>query len=71
MGFSTHVCATSLTIYINYVIAICETLSKEHDGLSLHTLGVCQPSVPLLAAVALMETHARFNDLDGRSTFGS
>lgn len=22
--------------YIDYVIAICETLSKEHDGLSLH-----------------------------------
>ena len=41
--------------YIDYVIAICETLSKEHDGLSLHTLGVCQPSVPLIAAVALME----------------
>jgi len=41
--------------YIDYMIAICETLSKEHDGLSLHTLGVCQPSVPLIAAVALME----------------
>ena len=41
--------------YIDYLIAICETLSKEHDGLSLHTLGVCQPAVPLIAAVALME----------------
>ena len=41
--------------YIDYVIAICGTLSKAHDGLSLHTLGVCQPSVPLIAAVALME----------------
>jgi poly(3-hydroxybutyrate) depolymerase len=41
--------------YIDYVTAICETLSKAHDGLSLHTLGVCQPSVPLIAAVALME----------------
>jgi poly(3-hydroxybutyrate) depolymerase len=41
--------------YIDYVIAMCQTLSKEHDGLDLHTLGVCQPSVPLIAAVALME----------------
>lgn len=41
--------------YVDYVIAMCETLSKEHDGLDLHTLGVCQPSVPLIAAVALME----------------
>ncbi len=41
--------------YVDYVIAMCQTLSKEHDGLDLHTLGVCQPSVPLIAAVALME----------------
>ena len=41
--------------YIDYVIAICETLSKEHDGANVHTLGVCQPAVPLIAAVALME----------------
>jgi poly(3-hydroxybutyrate) depolymerase len=41
--------------YIDYVIAICETLSKEHDGATVHTLGVCQPAVPLSAAVALME----------------
>jgi len=41
--------------YIDYLIAMCETLSKEHDGLSLHTLGVCQPVVPLISAVALME----------------
>ena len=41
--------------YIDYLIAMCETLSKEHDGVSLHSLGVCQPSVPLIAAVALME----------------
>ena len=27
----------------------------EHLGPSIHTLGVCQPSVPLIAAVALME----------------
>ncbi|HUI22228.1 MAG TPA: polyhydroxyalkanoate depolymerase [Methylocella sp.] len=41
--------------YIDYVISICETLSKAHDGAALHTLGVCQPSVPLVAAIALME----------------
>lgn len=41
--------------YIDYVISFCETLSKETDGEVLHTLGVCQPAVPLIAAVALME----------------
>ncbi|WP_026606838.1 polyhydroxyalkanoate depolymerase [Methylocapsa acidiphila] len=41
--------------YIDYLIAICAYLSKAHDGVSLHTLGVCQPSVPLIAAIALME----------------
>ncbi|HEY8030945.1 MAG TPA: polyhydroxyalkanoate depolymerase [Methylocella sp.] len=41
--------------YIDYLIAICETLSKEHDGASVHTIGVCQPAVPLIAAIALME----------------
>jgi polyhydroxyalkanoate depolymerase len=41
--------------YIEYVIAICETLSKEHEGAIVHTIGVCQPAVPLIAAIALME----------------
>ncbi len=41
--------------YIDYLINICEVLSKDTDGIPLHTLGVCQPSVPLFAAVALME----------------
>jgi poly(3-hydroxybutyrate) depolymerase len=41
--------------YIDYVISICETLSKERDGEIVHTIGVCQPAVPLSAAVALME----------------
>jgi len=44
-----------LDIYIDYLIWICETLSKEQDGVEVHTLGVCQPAVPLIAAVALME----------------
>ena len=39
--------------YIDYVVGICQTLKE--DGAPLHTLGVCQPSVPLIAAVALME----------------
>jgi len=41
--------------YIDYLLAICEQLSEEKDGIPLHTLGVCQPAVPLIAAVALME----------------
>ncbi len=41
--------------YIDYLIDICQTLSRENDGAPLHTIGVCQPAVPLLAAVALME----------------
>ncbi|HUB65493.1 MAG TPA: polyhydroxyalkanoate depolymerase [Methylocella sp.] len=41
--------------YIDYVMAICETLSKADEGGIFHTLGVCQPAVPLIAAMALME----------------
>jgi poly(3-hydroxybutyrate) depolymerase len=41
--------------YIDYLLAICEQLSEEKDGIPLHTLGVCQPAVPLIAAVALLE----------------
>lgn len=41
--------------YIDYLISICETLSKAHSGETVHTLGVCQPAVPLIAAMALME----------------
>jgi poly(3-hydroxybutyrate) depolymerase len=41
--------------YIDYLTAICAELSKEGDGRLLHTIGVCQPAVPLIAAVALME----------------
>ena len=39
--------------YIDYLIEMCHVLKA--DGGPLHTLGVCQPSVPLIAAVALME----------------
>jgi len=41
--------------YIDYLLEICEILSEEKDGIPLHTLGVCQPAVPLIAAVGLME----------------
>lgn len=38
--------------YIDYIIEICHALKK---GAPLHTIGVCQPAVPLIAAVALMD----------------
>jgi poly(3-hydroxybutyrate) depolymerase len=41
--------------YIDYLIAMCETLSKKRDGAIVHAIGVCQPAVPLIAAIALME----------------
>jgi poly(3-hydroxybutyrate) depolymerase len=41
--------------YIDYLSTIFELLSPEHDGRPVHALGVCQPAVPLIAAVALME----------------
>ena len=39
--------------YIDYLIDICRHLGR--DGRAVHTLGVCQPSVPLIAAAAIME----------------
>ncbi len=48
--------AFDLDDYIDYLIEISQRLqSDEFAGSGLHTLGVCQPSVPLIAAVALME----------------
>ncbi len=41
--------------YIDYLIEIYQVLGKDLVGAGLHTLGVCQPSVPLIAAVARME----------------
>ncbi len=37
--------------YVDYLLAICRLLG---DGRPLHTLGVCQPAVPLIAAAAIM-----------------
>ena len=45
--------------YIDYLIEIYELLGKDLEGAGLHTLGVCQPSVPLIAAVARMEAEGR------------
>jgi poly(3-hydroxybutyrate) depolymerase len=42
-----------LDTYIDYLIDICHILKA--GGGPLYTLGVCQPAVPLIAAVALME----------------
>src|SRR5438034_3624438 len=39
--------------YIDYVISILHVLRGE-----IHVIGVCQPSVPVLAAVARMEAQA-------------
>jgi poly(3-hydroxybutyrate) depolymerase len=41
--------------YIDYLIALFEFLSNQHDGETLHSIAVCQPAVPLIAAVALLE----------------
>lgn len=41
--------------YIDYLAEMMQHLSKENDGGPLHTLGVCQASVPLICAIALLE----------------
>jgi poly(3-hydroxybutyrate) depolymerase len=41
--------------YIDYLIEMFTSLSALTNGAPIHTLGVCQPSVPLIAATALME----------------
>ncbi|HEY1735067.1 MAG TPA: polyhydroxyalkanoate depolymerase [Methylovirgula sp.] len=41
--------------YIDYLIEITHLLSARYDGLPLHTIAVCQPSVPLIAAAALLD----------------
>ena len=40
--------------YVDYLIDICRFLTGAGDGAPLHTLGVCQPAVPLIAAAAIM-----------------
>ena len=41
--------------YIDYLIAIFRRLGSARGDVGVHSLGVCQPAVPLIAAVALME----------------
>jgi poly(3-hydroxybutyrate) depolymerase len=41
--------------YIDYLIEMCRLLSASYDGIPLHTIGVCQPAVPLIAAAALLD----------------
>lgn len=41
--------------YIDYLMDMMRHLSKQADGVPLHTLGVCQASVPLICAVAALE----------------
>ena len=53
--------------YIDYVISILHALGGD-----THVVAVCQPAVPVLAAVALMESRQRslradFHDADGRA----
>lgn len=45
----------NLDDYVDYLIEICEFINASDDTAPLHTLGVCQPSVPLVSAIALME----------------
>ena len=41
--------------YIDHVIAMCRALGERAPATPVHTLGVCQPAVPVLAAVSRME----------------
>src|SRR5271167_2536881 len=51
--------------YIDYLRAM-----LDHLGPGVHTLGICQPSVPLLAAVALMEANDDPNAPAGMTLMG-
>jgi poly(3-hydroxybutyrate) depolymerase len=42
--------------YIDYLIEICAVLNSGNAGTPLHAIAVCQPAVPLIAAVARMES---------------
>lgn len=41
--------------YIDYIADILHHLATTSDGAPVHTLGVCQASVPLICAIALLE----------------
>ncbi|ACB96882.1 polyhydroxyalkanoate depolymerase [Beijerinckia indica] len=54
-----EVASFGLDDYIDYLIDICRVLNaaktRGEPDVPLHTIGVCQPAVPLIAAVARME----------------
>jgi poly(3-hydroxybutyrate) depolymerase len=47
--------AFDLDTYVDYLADMMRLLSKRGDGVPLHTLGVCQASVPLICAIGAME----------------
>ena len=40
--------------YIDYIIEFLQTIAERNEGAAAHVVAVCQPSVPALAATALM-----------------
>jgi poly(3-hydroxybutyrate) depolymerase len=56
--------------YIEYLMSICRFLKPVGSGTHLHTLGVCQPSVPLIAAVALMQEEGDKSAPDSMTLMG-
>ena len=49
--------AFDLNDYIDYLVGFLELVGREAPGGRAHVLAVCQPSVPALAATALMANH--------------
>ena len=43
--------------YIDYVIAFLEHIEGENHGRGVHAMAVCQPSVPVFAATAILNMH--------------
>jgi poly(3-hydroxybutyrate) depolymerase len=59
----------SLDDYIDYLIDICRYLKTSRES-KLHTLGVCQPSVPLVCAIALLEAEKSESSPDSMVLMG-
>jgi poly(3-hydroxybutyrate) depolymerase len=59
----------SLDDYIDYLIQISSVLKPDVET-KLHTLGVCQPSVPLIAAVAILEAQESISAPDSMVLMG-
>jgi poly(3-hydroxybutyrate) depolymerase len=56
--------------YISYLMDMCAFLRRSGASVPLHTLGVCQPSVPLIAAVALLEAQGSSDTPDSMTLMG-